>query len=275
MSAKKMVTAAACLAALVAPFGSVANKAGSNTLGEDQQKAQEMFAAHFDFTRAVHALVPERLVEQGFAELVEMDGQALAYSIEFDQPYVDVYGNVYSGRLTYSELHADEQLGNQKQMTFDDFAINGIKVRGAKKSESCAVQDREIRRGCWGVGRIAGVSYSQEPLTFTMPTGEEMVFRSALTKDIVYNELSGQKSAKIGGVAEVDVNGKTFTFEVNEALAMSGNCRWLEAGSVSVAVGGATTAAMDFSTHNCASTYQLSFANGETQQVARYHSYWK
>lgn len=237
-----------------------------------------MYNSHFDFARSMHAININQLIQSKIATKQVDAEYGMSYMLNFERGYTDVYGNQYSGSIHYRRSHQDYRPGDVEILDFSNFQINDIRVRGMKKSVIQEVQDGEIRRVDWKNRNVITADNlapeTHEMLTMHFPNNRSMAFDGVFTKTVGY-DLVGQKQALITGDAAIVLDGQRYTFQIEEPITMTGTCRWMQGGSISMQDQQKNTlGTIQLSTANCNGNYQIAQLNGHTVRHARQHNLW-
>lgn len=235
----------------------------------------ELYNAHFDFVRGVKSLNMQNLEQHGLATKVQDSINEESYRVNFREPYVDAYGNVYRGELRYRKKFSQTVVGNVVQMDFENFKINGIKVRGQKFSQYEVVKDGEPRFINWFTSHPGeSVEAKAEPLIFEFPDGTQAAFNGKFAKSISYG-LDGRKIATVSGSATITAQAKTYHYRVSEPMQISGTCRWIQSGVTTMSdAQGNYQGTIDMEAASCNGEYQLATAAGQ-QRIDKQHRFWQ
>lgn len=239
------------------------------------QIVAEMYNSHFDFARSMHSLDIEKLAAENLATQIPSKHYEVSYQIHFDEPYTDVYGNQYTGNILYQKTHKEVQVGDIEHMEFQNFQINDIQVSGAKVSTIHEVSDGETRRSNWCPSRcrVAGGQVT-DTLTMHLPNQVEMALDGQFGKRLRY-DIAGQKQILVDGQATATIDGQTFHFAVNQPMTMTGTCRWMQDGSISMQDHQQhSLGTIQLSASSCNGNYQIAHLNGHADRHARQHNLW-
>ena len=135
-------------------------------------------------------------------------------TITFSEDCEGKRGQTRSGTMIVSYSESQGEAGSFRQVTYDDFYINGVKIEGIRRTEIISIDDNgsKTRRSTVSDGKMI-----YEDGTFKTKNSETTRYTHIENDEKQYSSLTGSKSA-------VSSEGVSFSMEITTPIKFVYNC---------------------------------------------------
>ncbi|HMG14326.1 MAG TPA: hypothetical protein VK590_02695, partial [Saprospiraceae bacterium] len=181
-------------------------------------------------------------------------------TIDFGTGCLGKGGRTRAGQIIVTLTDAITNLGAVRTATLQNYSVDGVKIEGKKILTNLganAAGNITLSRKVEGVvvtfldGSIASWD-AQQTITFIAGFGTKQI-----SDDII--DVTGSGSG-------INKKGKSFSYNILEALHKDKSCKWIEQGKAEIKINDKTMT-IDFGNGDCDRNAQLTLANGTVKNI--------
>ncbi len=247
---------------------------------DNEQITSEDITAHQDLTEIIEQDVSESIDEFGSNSSEERDNCPIVtleqpkgiwpnkITLDYSEAGCTKAGRTYKGIVTIDQTGPMNELGSIRQITFNEFFVEGVKIEGSKTITN-------IESPSPGLTSSYLIQVDQ---TLTYPNGSSATFQSTRTRTWLTGENTAPRiddSWQITGEAMgVNRNNQPYTLTITTPLVKKFSCNWISQGEVLLTVNN-KTATINYGDGTCDREAQVTFPNGNSKEIKIRHYWWR